>query len=217
MENWSGVAARHPEGICFGQRPVGIRFEIGLEHSLPGRKTEPQFRVGQSDRLSAGVTVERADAVLARSAGVNSFDYLTELQRHARELAATPAAWMPWNYREDAPGSWSMMKSFLAEKDRLRRWWMHDLKCPENRVRENPKSDNVFGHARNRRKWFRSWRPRSYQIQFFSSCCSSPNGGIESTLRFIITTSSLTILLMTFCHPMLSQTAAQPQYPPPGK
>jgi transposase len=30
----------------------------------------------------------------------NSFDYLLELQRHARELAANPAAWMPWNYRE---------------------------------------------------------------------------------------------------------------------
>jgi transcription elongation factor Elf1 len=32
--------------------------------------------------------------------GVNSFDYLIELQRHARELAACPAEWMPWNYRE---------------------------------------------------------------------------------------------------------------------
>jgi transposase len=30
----------------------------------------------------------------------NSFDYLTELQHHARELAASPAEWMPWNYRE---------------------------------------------------------------------------------------------------------------------
>jgi transposase len=30
----------------------------------------------------------------------NSFDYLVELQRHARELAACPAEWMPWNYRE---------------------------------------------------------------------------------------------------------------------
>src|ERR1700686_2682398 len=30
----------------------------------------------------------------------NSFDYLTELQRHAPELAAEPAEWMPWNYRE---------------------------------------------------------------------------------------------------------------------
>ena len=30
---------------------------------------------------------------------VNPFDYLTELQRHAEELAANPADWMPWNYR----------------------------------------------------------------------------------------------------------------------
>jgi len=30
----------------------------------------------------------------------NPFDYLTELQRHARELEANPSAWMPWNYRE---------------------------------------------------------------------------------------------------------------------
>ena len=32
--------------------------------------------------------------------GVNSFDYLVELQRHARELAACPTEWMPWNCRE---------------------------------------------------------------------------------------------------------------------
>jgi transposase len=32
--------------------------------------------------------------------GVNSFEYLTELQRHAQELAAHPDEWMPWNYRE---------------------------------------------------------------------------------------------------------------------
>jgi transposase len=32
--------------------------------------------------------------------GANSFDYLVELQRHARDLAARPTEWMPWNYRE---------------------------------------------------------------------------------------------------------------------
>jgi hypothetical protein len=32
--------------------------------------------------------------------GANSFDYLIELQRHARELAACPAEWMPWKYRD---------------------------------------------------------------------------------------------------------------------
>ena len=38
--------------------------------------------------------------------GANSFDYLTELQRHARELTANPAKWMPWNYRQtlEPPG-----------------------------------------------------------------------------------------------------------------
>ena len=32
--------------------------------------------------------------------GANPFDYLTELQRHAKEVASAPEAWMPWNYRE---------------------------------------------------------------------------------------------------------------------
>jgi transposase len=30
----------------------------------------------------------------------NPFDYLTEMQKHAEELAKNPAAWMPWNYGE---------------------------------------------------------------------------------------------------------------------
>jgi hypothetical protein len=35
--------------------------------------------------------------------GANPLDYLTELQKHAAELAKNPAAWMPWNYREILP------------------------------------------------------------------------------------------------------------------
>ena len=34
----------------------------------------------------------------------NPLDYLTELQRHADELAAEPQRWMPWNYRETLEG-----------------------------------------------------------------------------------------------------------------
>ena len=30
---------------------------------------------------------------------VNPFEYLTELQCHAADLAAQPEDWMPWNYR----------------------------------------------------------------------------------------------------------------------
>jgi len=32
--------------------------------------------------------------------GVNPFDYLNQLQRHAEELKQTPSDWLPWNYRE---------------------------------------------------------------------------------------------------------------------
>ncbi|MBV8068853.1 MAG: IS66 family transposase [Acidobacteriaceae bacterium] len=32
--------------------------------------------------------------------GAHSFEYLTELQKHAAELARKPAQWMPWNYRD---------------------------------------------------------------------------------------------------------------------
>jgi transposase len=31
--------------------------------------------------------------------GANPFDYLTELERHAGEIAENPQHWMPWNYR----------------------------------------------------------------------------------------------------------------------
>ncbi len=36
----------------------------------------------------------------AKLAEANPFDYLNELQRHAKEAAAAPAEWMPWNFRE---------------------------------------------------------------------------------------------------------------------
>jgi Transposase IS66 family len=38
--------------------------------------------------------------------GANSFQYLTELQRHAPQVAVNPSEWMPWNYREtlERPG-----------------------------------------------------------------------------------------------------------------
>src|SRR4029077_18145297 len=32
--------------------------------------------------------------------GVNSFDYLIELQLHAQQLTASPGESMPWNYRK---------------------------------------------------------------------------------------------------------------------
>jgi hypothetical protein len=40
----------------------------------------------------------------AELCGANPFDYLTQLQRHAAELTAAPAQWMPWNYRQALVG-----------------------------------------------------------------------------------------------------------------
>ena len=32
--------------------------------------------------------------------GADAFDYLAQLQRHAKEVRAHPDRWMPWNYRQ---------------------------------------------------------------------------------------------------------------------
>lgn len=36
----------------------------------------------------------------AELSGVNTFDYLCELQHHAEQLRENPVHWIPWNYRE---------------------------------------------------------------------------------------------------------------------
>jgi hypothetical protein len=34
--------------------------------------------------------------------GVNPFEYLQALLRHAQDVIARPALWLPWNYHEQA-------------------------------------------------------------------------------------------------------------------
>jgi hypothetical protein len=36
----------------------------------------------------------------AELVGANPFDYLTQLQKHVREIKSNPSQWMPWNYRQ---------------------------------------------------------------------------------------------------------------------
>ncbi len=36
----------------------------------------------------------------AELVGANPFDYMTQLQKHAKEVSNNPTQWMPWNYRE---------------------------------------------------------------------------------------------------------------------
>ncbi len=40
----------------------------------------------------------------AESVSANPFDYLTELQKHVKEVKSNPSQWMPWNYRETMKG-----------------------------------------------------------------------------------------------------------------
>lgn len=37
--------------------------------------------------------------------GADAFHYLTELERHAQDVAAAPSQWMPWNYRQPSSAS----------------------------------------------------------------------------------------------------------------
>ena len=36
----------------------------------------------------------------AQLAGIDPFDYLTALQKHAKDLVLHPHQWMPWSYRD---------------------------------------------------------------------------------------------------------------------
>ena len=36
--------------------------------------------------------------------GVAAFEYLVALQRHHRDVARHPSAWMPWNYQQTLAG-----------------------------------------------------------------------------------------------------------------
>jgi hypothetical protein len=59
--------------------------------------------MGSFSRIKTEKGAEAGDLFMslihtAELCGANPFDYLTQLQRHAQELAQRPAEWMPWNY-----------------------------------------------------------------------------------------------------------------------
>jgi hypothetical protein len=82
--------------------------------------------------------------------GANSFDYLTELLRHASELAATPAEWMPIIAKRWSGPEYD--ESWLAEKDHLRPGGIALSKYPKSPASQKAKSGDIFGHSRSRSK-----------------------------------------------------------------
>jgi hypothetical protein len=89
----SADAVSPPSGGAAGLEHRGARPEEG--YSSPKNslfyKTENGAEAGDLF-MSLIHTCDLNDA--------NPFDYLTELQKHAQELAKNPAAWMPWSYRQ---------------------------------------------------------------------------------------------------------------------
>jgi hypothetical protein len=93
---------RHWKGLTAFLRQAGAPLdnnicEQALKRAVPHRKNALFYKTLH------GAEVGDLFMSLIHScqlAGVNSFEYLTELQRHAEELSANPAEWMPWNYRE---------------------------------------------------------------------------------------------------------------------
>ncbi len=93
----------------------------------------------------------------------NPFDYLTELQRHARlnSEANRPSEWMPWNYRE---GRWrrkvatrvpprNMMNPAWPERMRLSRAMQkRRSKMAGKRASKKAKTRRVFGPATENRR-----------------------------------------------------------------
>jgi hypothetical protein len=93
---------RHWKGLTLFLRQVGAPLDNNLvERSL--KRAVLHRKNALFYRTLNGAQVGDLFMSLIHTAelcGTNSFDYLTELQRHARELAAHPADWMPWNYRQ---------------------------------------------------------------------------------------------------------------------
>jgi transposase len=98
---------RHWKGLTAFLREAGAPLdnnlcERALKRAVLHRKNALFYRTLHGSELgdlfmSLIHTCELADA--------NPFDYLTQIQRQARELADNPSAWMPWNYLEQTqPG-----------------------------------------------------------------------------------------------------------------
>jgi len=78
--------------LVFGVKTETTKAVLGEEAD----ETAPPAGVGAGE--------EAGSPNAAPKAAPKPFDYLTELQRHAPQVAAHPQNWMPWNYRQTIDG-----------------------------------------------------------------------------------------------------------------
>lgn len=93
---------RHWKGLTAFLRDAGAPLdnnicERALKRAVLHRKNALFYRTLHGSEVGDLFMSLIHTCELARA---NPFDYLAELQRHARELTDNPSAWMPWNYRQ---------------------------------------------------------------------------------------------------------------------
>jgi transposase len=71
--------------------------ERGLKKAILHRKNAMFFKTAHGAHVG---DIFMSFIHTCELSGVNPFDYLTELQRHAEDVSRNPKDWMPWNYRE---------------------------------------------------------------------------------------------------------------------
>jgi hypothetical protein len=71
--------------------------ERGLKKAILHRKNSMFFKTANGAHVG---DIFMSMIHTCELSGVDAFEYLTELQRHAEEVSRNPKDWMPWNYRE---------------------------------------------------------------------------------------------------------------------
>ncbi len=100
-----GATWRHPTGpkerAALGNHPVApldnTLVERALKKAILHRKNALYFKTENGARVG---DLFMSLIHTCELNGVASLGYLIALQKHAREVAEQPAAWMPWNYRD---------------------------------------------------------------------------------------------------------------------
>jgi hypothetical protein len=92
----------HWEGLTLFLREPGAPLENNaverlLKKAVLHRKNSQSFRTEKGAKLG---DLYMSLIYTCELNKVNAFDYLTEVQRHAAEVKARPAEWLPWNYRD---------------------------------------------------------------------------------------------------------------------
>ncbi len=97
-----GYMLKHWEKLTLFLKRAGTPLynnicERALKKSILHRKNSLFYKTDNGARVGDGYMslIHTCDLN-----GADPFDYLTQLQRHAKEVREKPEQWMPWNYRQ---------------------------------------------------------------------------------------------------------------------